>query len=171
MPSTSNIYCRLPSAGAAIELPDYCAETGKAIPSCFESAIAETDEHEDQPLIPSVNLAPRVQRHKSWGAVRSSSASTDSSVIDTEPDEEDSCIDCMMEKVKDTKVARFVDKLAVTSEPGLSAAQLLLTNYDLKPVEPERRQWGAWNFVGFWIGTSIQCFNLKSTERTLTTPS
>ena len=22
-------------------------------------------------------------------------------------------------------------------------------------VEPERRQWGAWNFVGFWISDSF----------------
>lgn len=59
----------------------------------------------------------------------------------------------IMEKVKNTKAAKFVDKLAVESEPGLTNAQLLLYNFDLKPVEPERRQWGAWNFVGFWIGT------------------
>jgi NCS1 family nucleobase:cation symporter-1 len=57
-----------------------------------------------------------------------------------------------MEKVKNNKIARFVDKLAVEAEPGLTNTQLMLTNYDLKPVEPERRQWGAWNFVGFWIG-------------------
>ena len=38
-----------------------------------------------------------------------------------------------MEKVKHTKVARFVDKLAVSSEPGLTNAQLMLTNHDLKP--------------------------------------
>jgi NCS1 family nucleobase:cation symporter-1 len=24
----------------------------------------------------------------------------------------------------------------------------------LKPVEKERRQWGPWNFVGFWIADS-----------------
>jgi hypothetical protein len=39
----------------------------------------------------------------------------------------------IMEKVKDSKVARIVDKLAVSSEPGLTNAQLMLTNYDLKP--------------------------------------
>lgn len=38
-----------------------------------------------------------------------------------------------MEKVKDTMIARFVDKLAVPSEPGLTNAQLMLTNHDLKP--------------------------------------
>jgi nucleobase:cation symporter-1, NCS1 family len=55
-----------------------------------------------------------------------------------------------MEKVKNSKFAHVADKLAVASEPGLSSTQLMLTNHDLKPVEPERRQWGAWNFVGFW---------------------
>lgn len=30
-------------------------------------------------------------------------------------------------------VRRFVDKLAVDSEPGLSNAQLMLTNDDLRP--------------------------------------
>ena len=47
----------------------------------------------------------------------------------------------IMEKVKHSKVARFADKLAVDSEPGLTTAQLMLANHDLKPVEPERRQW------------------------------
>jgi NCS1 family nucleobase:cation symporter-1 len=58
--------------------------------------------------------------------------------------------DFIMEKVKSTKLAHFVDRLAVDSEPGLTNAQLMLNNHDLKPVEPERRQWGPWNFVGFW---------------------
>lgn len=38
-----------------------------------------------------------------------------------------------MEKVKSTKLAHFVDKIAVDSEPGLTNAQLMLNNYDLKP--------------------------------------
>jgi hypothetical protein len=57
-----------------------------------------------------------------------------------------------MEKVSQSKVGRLVDKLHVESEPGLTTTQLMLTNHDLKPVEPARRQWGAWNFVGFWVG-------------------
>ncbi|KAF7542415.1 hypothetical protein G7Z17_g11593 [Cylindrodendrum hubeiense] len=54
---------------------------------------------------------------------------------------------------------RWVDKLAVEAEPGLTRAQLMLTNHDLKPVEKERRQWSAWNFVGFWIADS---FNINT---------
>lgn len=42
-------------------------------------------------------------------------------------------LDLIMEKVKSTKFAHFVDKLAVESEPGLTNAQLMLNNHDLKP--------------------------------------
>lgn len=54
---------------------------------------------------------------------------------------------------------RWIDKLAVEAEPGLTPTQLMLTNHDLKPVEKERRQWSAWNFVGFWIADS---FNINT---------
>ena len=84
----------------------------------------------------------------------------------------------IMEKLKESKVAWALDKIAVDAEPGLTNAQLFLTNHDLKPgqysilslmfyemlieaiVEPERRQWGPWNFVGFWIADS---FNIVCT--------
>ena len=64
-----------------------------------------------------------------------------------------------MEKVRNSKVAHYANKLAVEDEPGLTATQLMLYNHDLKPVEPERRQWGAWNFVGFWVADS---FNINT---------
>ncbi|KAL8649495.1 MAG: hypothetical protein Q9210_004364 [Variospora velana] len=64
-----------------------------------------------------------------------------------------------MEKLKQSKVRYYADKLAVEAEPGLTNAQLMLTNHDLKPVEPERRQWGPWNFVGFWVADS---FNINT---------
>jgi NCS1 family nucleobase:cation symporter-1 len=57
-----------------------------------------------------------------------------------------------MVQVSNSKVSHWADKLATTSEPGLTNTQLMLTNEDLKPVELERRQWGPWNFVGFWVG-------------------
>ena len=85
-----------------------------------------------------------------------------------------------MEVEKPSKLRRFADKVAVQSEPGLTNAQLMLTNFDLKPgkdpldhclyiwltlssVEPERRQWGPWNFVGFWIADSfnIVCWTVE----------
>jgi hypothetical protein len=33
-------------------------------------------------------------------------------------------------------IADTINKLAVTSEPGLTNAQLMLTNHDLRPGEP-----------------------------------
>ncbi|RMZ75321.1 hypothetical protein DV737_g5360, partial [Chaetothyriales sp. CBS 132003] len=45
------------------------------------------------------------------------------------------------------------------AEPGLTNKQLFLTNHDLKPVEPERRQWKHLNFVTFWIADS---FNINT---------
>lgn len=69
--------------------------------------------------------------------------------------------DFIMEKVKSTKFAHFVNKLAVESEPGLTNSQLMLNNHDLKPVEPERRQWGPWNFVGFWVADSFNIVSWK----------
>jgi len=58
-----------------------------------------------------------------------------------------------------SRTARWANKLAVESEPGLTNTQLMLTNHDLKPVEAARRQWGPWNFVGFWIADS---FNINT---------
>ncbi|KAG6104383.1 hypothetical protein E4U13_008401 [Claviceps humidiphila] len=52
------------------------------------------------------------------------------------------------------KAKNLADRLALKSEEGLTPTQLMLTNHDLKPVEYQRRQWGAWNFVGFWIADS-----------------
>ncbi|CAI7604541.1 unnamed protein product [Penicillium discolor] len=49
----------------------------------------------------------------------------------------------------------WLSKVQVPAEPGLSTAQLMLTNDDLRPVEPERRQWGWLNFVAFWIADSL----------------
>lgn len=42
-------------------------------------------------------------------------------------------LDFIMEKVKNTKVGYWADKLAVEAEPGLTNAQLMLNNHDLKP--------------------------------------
>ncbi|KAK0619957.1 permease for cytosine/purines, uracil, thiamine, allantoin-domain-containing protein [Immersiella caudata] len=61
--------------------------------------------------------------------------------------------------LKKRTISRVAEKLAVEAEPGLTTAQLMLTNHDLKPVEPERRQWGPWNFVAFWIADS---FNINT---------
>ena len=39
----------------------------------------------------------------------------------------------VMGEKSDSKVSRLLNKVAVTSEPGLTNAQLMLTNFDLKP--------------------------------------
>ncbi|KAJ5676945.1 Uracil permease [Penicillium maclennaniae] len=54
-----------------------------------------------------------------------------------------------------SKLGWFLEKAAVSHEPGLSNAQLMLTNEDLRPVDPERRQWKWWNYVTFWIADSL----------------
>ncbi|KAI2620083.1 permease for cytosine/purines, uracil, thiamine, allantoin-domain-containing protein [Hypoxylon sp. NC1633] len=64
-----------------------------------------------------------------------------------------------MERLHDSKLSSWADRLAVDHEDGLTTAQLMLTNNDLKPVEPERRQWGPWNYVGFWVADS---FNINT---------
>ena len=64
-----------------------------------------------------------------------------------------------MDKAEATRVGHFIYKLAVKTEPGMTNTQLMLINFDLKPVEPERRQWGSYNFVAFWIADS---FNVVS---------
>ncbi|KAB8279470.1 permease for cytosine/purines, uracil, thiamine, allantoin-domain-containing protein [Aspergillus minisclerotigenes] len=53
------------------------------------------------------------------------------------------------------RIKEWVEKLEVPSEPGLTNTQLMLTNHDLRPVEPERRQWKWFNFVAFWIADSL----------------
>jgi hypothetical protein len=69
-----------------------------------------------------------------------------------------------MSRFRGSKASRLLDKLQTESEPGLTNAQLMLTNYDLKPVEPERRQWGPWNFVG--RHSSIQTLALQAAGET-----
>ncbi|KAI2606817.1 permease for cytosine/purines, uracil, thiamine, allantoin-domain-containing protein [Hypoxylon fragiforme] len=64
-----------------------------------------------------------------------------------------------MERLHSSRLSRWAEKVAVDHEDGLTTAQLMLTNHDLKPVEHERRQWGPWNFVGFWIADS---FNINT---------
>jgi NCS1 family nucleobase:cation symporter-1 len=64
-----------------------------------------------------------------------------------------------MSRAKPSKISHWGQKLAVESEEGLTTSQLMLFNHDLAPVEPARRQWGAWNFVGFWVADS---FNINT---------
>ena len=56
------------------------------------------------------------------------------------PRRNSNCIAAIMEKIRESKVARIANKLAVTSEPGLTNAQLMLTNFDLKPGSCKQRE-------------------------------
>lgn len=40
------------------------------------------------------------------------------------------------------------------ANPNFAFPFFQLVNHDLVPVEKERRLWGPWNFVGFWIADS-----------------
>ncbi|RDA84898.1 hypothetical protein CP532_0437 [Ophiocordyceps camponoti-leonardi (nom. inval.)] len=55
-----------------------------------------------------------------------------------------------------SQFSRWSERLAVESVPS---RELMLSNHDLEPVERRRRQWGAWNFVGFWVADS---FNINT---------
>ena len=44
-----------------------------------------------------------------------------------------------MEKLENSKLAHFANKIAVSSEPGLTNAQLMLHNFDLKPGQQQLR--------------------------------
>ncbi|KAL2855838.1 permease for cytosine/purines, uracil, thiamine, allantoin-domain-containing protein [Aspergillus pseudoustus] len=53
------------------------------------------------------------------------------------------------------EIKRWLKKLEVGSIEGLTNRQLMLTNHDLQPVEPDRRRWRWYNFVAFWIADSL----------------
>ncbi|CAL3972778.1 unnamed protein product [Diplocarpon coronariae] len=117
---------------------------------------------ENEPLLsgsgPS-KLAERSRRSTSTPDSAFGIASVLRSSISYHSPDEHAFLDFVMGKFRGTKLASWADKLAVESEPGLTNGQLMLHNHDLKPVELERRQWGPWNFVGFWVADS---FNINT---------
>ncbi|ABN64934.2 allantoin permease [Scheffersomyces stipitis CBS 6054] len=54
---------------------------------------------------------------------------------------------------------RLVRKLEVQPKGDLTHSQMFLYNYDLRPVEAERRQWAWYNYVFFWVADS---FNINT---------
>ncbi|KAH7400037.1 permease for cytosine/purines, uracil, thiamine, allantoin-domain-containing protein [Cadophora sp. MPI-SDFR-AT-0126] len=120
-----------------------------------------TNSEEYEPLLSGPSTPRRTRRH----STRTLDSAFGGGIINSEHDivnhssDEINFFDFIMDKVRGTKVAYWADKVAVESEPGLTNAQLMLHNHDLKPVEAERRQWGAWNFVGFWVADS---FNINT---------
>ena len=59
---------------------------------------------------PKTSFAPRSRRNKDSGYIAAA-----------------------MEKLENSRLAYFANKIAVSSEPGLTNAQLMLHNFDLKP--------------------------------------
>ncbi|KAH6712921.1 permease for cytosine/purines, uracil, thiamine, allantoin-domain-containing protein [Leptodontidium sp. MPI-SDFR-AT-0119] len=115
---------------------------------------------ENQPLLSGPSTPTRARRHSTRTLDSAfESVNGGSQLIVHHSSDESTFFDFMMEKVRGTKVAYWADRMAVESEPGLTNAQLMLHNHDLKPVEAERRQWGPWNFVGFWVADS---FNINT---------
>jgi cytosine/uracil/thiamine/allantoin permease len=67
--------------------------------------------------------------------------------------------DCQSRVDASTPSQSLIVGQEVEHDHGLTNQELFLTNHDLKIVEPERRQWTAFNFVGFWIADS---FNINT---------
>lgn len=63
------------------------------------------------------------------------------------------------ESTKPTLWRRIVNFVQIDGQSDLTASQLYLFNYDLKPVERDRRLWSWFNFVFFWIADS---FNINT---------
>ncbi|KAH9941577.1 permease for cytosine/purines, uracil, thiamine, allantoin-domain-containing protein [Epithele typhae] len=53
----------------------------------------------------------------------------------------------------------IIEKLEVSDTRGLPYSEQFLQNDDLLPVPKEKRQWGTWNFIAFWIADS---FNINT---------
>lgn len=92
---------------------------------------------EEEPLLhkdPSSPTPPPPRNSlRDLGQRAGASNSRTGSRIHYRPHRSSSRIAAIMEKIRESKVARIANKLAVSSEPGLTNAQLMLTNFDLKP--------------------------------------
>ena len=63
------------------------------------------------------------------------------------------------DSTKPTLWRRIVNYVQIDGQSDLTAAQLYLFNYDLKPVEKDRRLWSWSTLVSFWIADS---FNINT---------
>ncbi|APA07597.1 hypothetical protein SS1G_00890 [Sclerotinia sclerotiorum 1980 UF-70] len=128
-------------------------------PSKIQESVTGTTSHKNTSLHHRNTFASISKRSSSSSSSSRSSIYFRDITFHSSDESSDCFLDYIMEKVRNTRLGYWADKLAVESEPGLTNAQLMLNNHDLKPVEPERRQWGAWNFVGFWVADS---FNINT---------
>lgn len=60
---------------------------------------------------------------------------------------------------------KFINYIQIQEPGNLTTAQMYLYNYDLKPVERERRRWAWYNYVFYWISDSfnINTFQIAAT--------
>lgn len=115
--------------GEMSSLQDGQSESSKAL---FGGSF--TDE-ENAPLLsgPSLGFTGRTRRHSTPDLYPENSHSNRDRRFQYHSSDESHYFESLMERVKETRLARVVDKLAVESEPGLTNAQLMLNNHDLKP--------------------------------------
>lgn len=89
---------------------------------------------ENEPLLSGPSTPTRARRHSTRTLDSAfESVNGGSQLIVHHSSDESTFFDFMMEKVRGTKVAYWADRMAVESEPGLTNAQLMLHNHDLKP--------------------------------------
>lgn len=64
-----------------------------------------------------------------------------------------------------SKWRRFIEFIEIEEPGDLTTSQMYLFNYDIKPVEQERRQWAWYNYVTYWIADSfnINTFQIAAT--------
>lgn len=118
----------------SLELDDFqlAGSKQRSDPSAIDESLSAL--LEEEPLLrrdPDNPTPPPPERH--LGQRSGASNSHTSSRHHCETSRSSSHIATIMEKIRESKIARIANKLAVTSEPGLTYAQLMLTNFDLKP--------------------------------------
>ena len=94
-----------------------------------------TNEDEYEPLLSGPSFPRKARRHstRTLDSAFSGASVNSVHVIIHHSSDESNFFDLIMEKVRGTKVAYWADRVAVESEPGLTNAQLMLHNHDLKP--------------------------------------
>ena len=128
-PQSSHLY--------SLELNDFqlVGSKQRSDPSAIDESLSAL--LEEEPLLrrdPDNPTTPPVKRSLRDLSQRSGSSNSHiSSRHHYQPGKNSNHIAAIMEKIRESKVARIANKLAVTSEPGLTNAQLMLTNFDLKP--------------------------------------
>lgn len=60
---------------------------------------------------------------------------------------------------------RFIEFIQIEEPGDLTASQMYLYNYDLRPVESDRREWAWYNYVFYWVADSfnINTFQIAAT--------